>query len=173
MSRQVFCCRVKDEIGAKLKGPLEQGGGEGIVYQQESPVVMGDFRRGTDVRDPKKRVCRRLDPDKPGAPSYGALDLSDAGGFNERKCESEVLQHGAEKPVGAAVDVARGDDMIPLFEQEHRSGRRAHTGGEGEAVFGRLQARERCLERRARRIVGPRVVVPFMDAGREPSGLST
>ena len=55
--------------------------------------------------------------------------------------------------------------MIALFEQEHRSGRRAHTGGKGEAVFGRLQARERGLERGARRIVGPRVVVSFMDAG--------
>ena len=64
--------------------------------------------------------------------------------------------------------------MIPFLEQQHRSGRRAHTGGKGEAVFGRLQARERCLERCARRIVGPRVVVPFVDARRalrESAGL--
>ena len=135
---------------------------------------MGDFRRRADVRNPEQRVGRRLDPDKPGPPSHGALDLSDVGGFDEGKCEPEVLQHRAEKPVGAAVDVARGDDVISLLEKQHRSGRRAHTGGEGEAVFGRLQARERRLERRARRIVGPRVVVPFMDAGRalrESAGL--
>ncbi len=56
--------------------------------------------------------------------------------------------------------------MIPLLEKQHRGGRRAHTGGKGEAVFGRLQTCERRLERRARRIVGPRVVVPFMNAGR-------
>ena len=135
---------------------------------------MGDFRRRADVGDPEKRVGRRLDPDKPGPPSHGALDLSDVGGFDEGKCEPEVLQHRAEKPVGAAINVARGDDVISLFEQEHRSGRRAHTGGKSEAVFGRLQARERRLERGARRIVGPRVVVPFMDAGRalrESAGL--
>src|SRR4029077_11628104 len=41
-------------------------------------------------------------------------------------------------------------------------------------VFGCLQTRDRRLERRARRIVGPRVVVPFMDsrrALRESAGL--
>ena len=56
--------------------------------------------------------------------------------------------------------------MITLFEQEHRSGRRAHTGGEGEAVFGRFQSRKRRLERGARRIVGPRIVVALVDARR-------
>src|SRR2546422_6975091 len=116
---------MKDEIGAELKGPLEQGGGEGIVDKTEGPVVMGDFRRRTDVRNSEQRVGRRLDPDKPGAPSHGALDLADAGGFNEGKCEPEVLQHGPEKPVSAAIDIARGDDVIPLLEQQHRSGRRA------------------------------------------------
>ena len=174
VSRQVFCRRVQDEIGAEFEGPLEDRGGEGVVDQTESAVVMGDFRRRADVGDTEKRIGRRLDPDKPGAPSHGALDFSDAGGFDEGKCEPEVLQHRSKKPVGAAVDVARGDHVIALFEQKHRSRRRAHAGGEGETVFGRLQARERGLERAARRIVGPRVVVTFVDAWRalsESAGL--
>ena len=133
---------MKDEIGAEPKGPLEERGREGVVDKAESPVAMSDFCRRADVGNPEQRIGRRLDPDKPGPPSHGALDLSDIGGFNEGKCEPEVLQHGAEKPIGAAIDVARGDDVISLFEQEHRRSRRAHTGGEREAVFGRLQARE-------------------------------
>src|SRR4029079_11889705 len=76
-----------------------------------------------------------------------------------------VFQHRSEEPVGAAVNVARGDHVIALFEQQHYRSRRAHTGGESEAIFGRLQARERGLERAARRIVGPRVVVTFVNAG--------
>jgi hypothetical protein len=88
---------------------------------------MGDFCRRPDVRNPEKGVGRRLDPDKAGPSSYGALDFSDAGGFNERKCEPKVLQNGAEKPVSAAIDITRGDHVIPLLEQKHRSGRRAHA----------------------------------------------
>jgi len=161
---QVFCRRVKDEIGAELKRPLENRRCEGVVDQTESAVAVGDFCRRPDVGDPQKRIGRRLDPDKPGAPSHGALDLSDLGSFDEGKCEPEVFQHCPEESVGTAVNVARGDHMIALFEQEHRSGRRAHTGGEGEAVFGRFQSGKRRLERGARRIVGPRIVVALVDA---------
>ncbi len=64
---------------------------KGVVDKTESPVLMGDFRRRTDIRNPEQRVGRRLDPDKPGPPSHGAFDLSDIGGFNEEKCEPEVL----------------------------------------------------------------------------------
>ena len=137
-------------------------------------MAVGDFRRRLDVGDPEQRVGRRLDPDKAGAPSHGALDFSDVGSFDEGKCQPEILQHRPEEPVGAAVNVARGDHVIAPFEQEHRGSRGAHTGGEGEAVFGRLQARERGLERGARRIVGPRVVVSFVNARRalrESAGL--
>src|SRR4030095_6664867 len=120
-------------------------------------MAMSNFRRRPDVRNPQQRVGRRLDPDQPRAPSDSALDFSDAGSFDEGKCEPEVLQHRPEEPVSATVDVARGDNVSSLYEQKYRGARRTHAGGKGEAVFSRLQARERCLERGARWIVGPRV----------------
>ena len=169
MSREIFCRRVKHEIDAKLERPLENRRCECVVDQTQGAAAMGDVRCQPDIRDSEKRVGRRFDPDKPSPPSHGALDFSDIGGLNEGKREAETFQYRAKKPVGAAVHVARGDHVISLFEQEHRRSRRAHTGGEGKAVFGRLQARERRLERRARRIVGPRIVVALVNAGRSLS----
>jgi hypothetical protein len=166
MSREIFCRRMKHEIGAKLERPLENRRCECVVDQTESAVGVGNFCRRSDVADPEQRVGRRFDPDQPGAPGDGALDFSDIGGLNEGKREPETFQHRAKKPVGAAVHVARGDHVISAFEQKHRSGRCAHTRGESEAVFGRLQARERRLQRRPRRVICTRVVVAFVNAGR-------
>jgi hypothetical protein len=157
---------VQDEIGAKLQRALENRRCEGVVDQAESAVGVGNFCRRSDVADPEQRVGRRFDPDKPGAPGRRALDFSDAGGFNKGKREPEILQYGAKKPIGAAVDVARGDNMISCFEQEHRSCSRAHAGGKSKAIFGRLQARERRLQRGPCWVICARVVVTFVNAGR-------
>src|SRR5918994_3790234 len=42
VSRQVFCRRVKDEIGTELEGPLKNRRREGVVDQTEGAMVMGD-----------------------------------------------------------------------------------------------------------------------------------
>ena len=56
--------------------------------------------------------------------------------------------------------------MIAPLEQQHRRGRRPHAGGESQAVFRRLQTRQRGLQRRTRGIVRPRVIVSLMDSRR-------
>ena len=43
MSRQIFCRRVKDEIGTELEGPLENRRREGVVDQTESAVAWAIF----------------------------------------------------------------------------------------------------------------------------------
>ena len=77
-----------------------------------------------------------LDPDEPGPLRHCTLDLPEVGGLDKGKCEPEVFKHAPEEAVGAAVDIARGDDVIPLLEQEHHGSRRSHAGGECKAVFG-------------------------------------
>ena len=166
VSREILCCGVKDKIRAERERPLEEGRREGVIDETERPVAMSDLCGCPDVRDPKERIRRRLDPDKPGMPSHHALNLFDVGGFNKRKREAEVLQHAPKQPVGAAVDITRRNDVVPVLEQEHCRRRRPHAGGERQAVLSRLEARKRFLQGRAGRVVRSRVVIALMDAGR-------
>src|SRR5258708_1182202 len=68
-------------------------------------------------------------------------------------------------PVTAAVKIVHGDDVRAGIEQLEDSGDRRHAGGEGEAGVAALQLGEAGLQRVARRIARPPVVLALVGGG--------
>ena len=166
VSADVLRRRMQYQICAEIQRPLEVRRCEGVIDQTERAVPVRDFRRSPDIGDAQQRIGGRLDPQESGSPRDRPFNGPEVGRFDKRKRQAEVFEHSLEEPIGAAVNVPRGDHMIALLEQQHRGGRGAHARGESQPVLGVLQTRQRVLQRRTRGIVRPRIIVAFMHSGR-------
>ena len=148
----------------KSSGRHRYGRRERGVDGERDARVVRDLRQRLEVGDRAGRVGHDLGVDELGAPG---LDRVGEGlrvvGRDERRLDAEPAQGHVEQRVGAAVERARGDDVIAGVAQlgeQQRLGRLARAGG--DRADAALEARDPLLERRDGRIAEPRVDVPVL-----------
>ena len=148
----------------KSIGRQRYGRGERRVDRERDARVVRDLGQRLEIGDRAGRVGHDL-----GVDELGAAGLDRGGergrvvGRDERRLDAEPAQGDVQQRVGAAVEGARGDDVIAgvaqLGEQQRLGGLPA-AGRDGADPA--LEARDPLLERGDRRIAQARVDVPVL-----------
>src|SRR6185369_2724576 len=94
----------------------------------------------------------------------GAGDGERIARIDEREVDAEFRKVLCENAPGAAVEVARGDDVIAGAQDRQHAVDGGYAAGEGDAVLRPFQSGEVFLQRVARRMIGARVAVAAVDA---------
>lgn len=134
VSTQVFSGGMHDEVGTELEGAAEDGGGESIIDCEEDVVLFCDLGDAGDIGDGHEWIPDAFDPDHFGIGSDGMLDRIEVGGGLEGDIDTGSVADAVEEAVGAAVDIASGEEVITLSEVHHRAVGGGHTGGVGQAT---------------------------------------
>src|SRR5213082_279528 len=123
-------------------------------------------RHGAQGDQRQQRVGRALRPHQSRVGTDGAGERRGVRQIDERDAVSgRALAHVLQQAVAAAVQIVHGDDVRAGIQQLEHRGDRGHAGGEGEAGRAPFQARQRRLQRVARRVARARVIVALVHAG--------
>ena len=153
---------VHHDVRAERQGLLQVRGGEGVVDHEQRASRTGVGGERGDVRDAEQRVGGRLHPDELGAARLDGVDHgAGVGQVDGRVVDAPRAEHTRDQPVGPAVGVVGHHDVVA--GAQHRAQQRVlrgEPGREREARAAALGRTQRLLERRARGVRGPRVLVP-------------
>ncbi len=141
--------RVDDDVGAVGERAGEGGGGEGGVDDQRQAVGAGDVGDGLEVGDLERGVGHRLAEQGAGVGVDRGGEAGWVGGVDEADADAERGQDVVELGVGAAVEVAGGDDVVAgAGEVDDGVEDRGGAGGVGQAggLGGALQQADALLE---------------------------
>ncbi len=141
VAAEVLGGAVQHDAGARGGGPLENGGGEGVVGQQRHGAAgVGD---GAQVDLGEGGVGGGLDEDQAGVRADG---VGDAGRVDPGDLGAE--QPGVQQMVAAPVQRADGDDVAQAEggAGQQDGGEGGHAAGEGDGGLGPLQPGEGGLE---------------------------
>ena len=106
------------------------------------------------VSSQSRRVLARAS--RPGLPHVARID--------EGNVDAVAREYGRKKPVRAAVDVPRGEDVVAAAQQRERAPNRRHARREGRGEGSALERGELAFHRAARRVDRARVVEAFRHA---------
>jgi hypothetical protein len=144
----------------KSKGRWKKG--EGIIDDEERVAAMGDLAGGGEIGEAHQRIGGRFHQDHARRGGHRIGDALGVAGVDIRERHAETLQQLVEEPEGAAVHVLAADDVIACPEQQHDRGDAAHAGAEREAVAAALEGGYVALQRLARGVLAPRVLVSLV-----------
>ena len=157
---------VHDGIDPELQRPGEDRRGEGGVDDHarvRGPRERGD---GAEIRDAKRGVADRLEPDEPRAGGEGSLEAAGVGGGEGEGLDAEIGE-GSEQVGRAAVELARHRHRTPWGAQAEQGGvDRGHAGAEQQTALGALQVGEVLLHRRDRGAAVARIDEGLVPAAR-------
>ena len=141
MPIHVLSGRVRDDVGAPLKGTAHHGRREGVVDHQRHAVVVRGLGKALDVEHGQRGIGDSLTKDELGVGLEGSLELLvGAVGGNKRAGDTHTAHGVGEQVVGAAVDGRTRDHVIGgagnvkdrkevrshARAREHRSGAALH-----------------------------------------------
>ena len=161
---QVLGGAVRDEVGAKGDRLLNVRAGEGVVDHQAGVVAMGEGGGQRQVGQPHHRVARGLDEEHPRLRRERPLGGVEVAGVDVGEAHVVTAQDLVEQPEGAAVDVVRHHRVIAALQQRSDGIDGGHARCEREARLAVFNRREIAFERGAGRILGARVLEPFVPA---------
>lgn len=149
---QIFGGAVEDDPGPVLDGPLQDGGGEGVVDEQRHRAAGVGERADVDLGE--RRVRRRLDHHQTCVRTDGSRDARRIG-----PGDFGAQQSGTEEVVAAAVERADGDHMAQPHARagQQDGGERRHSTGERHGTRGPFEPGECRLESGRGRVVEPGV----------------
>ena len=150
MAAEILGHAVDDDIGAQGQRLLQDGGGEGVIDDQEGADGLGDGGNGGDIDQFQHRVGGRLDPEHPGAGGHGATKVLGIEAVNVSEFNPARLVDGLEKAEGAAVNLGCRDDVIAGLEGRHRRIAGGHPRAERQAVLALFERGQAGLQRGAR-----------------------
>ena len=136
--------------------------GEASVLSMTSgmPAPCAIVRERRDVADVELRIADRLGVDRLGVGLERGAKRFGIVGVDERRVDAELRERDRELRIRAAVERARGDDVVAVSrEREQREHLRRHAGGRGERRAAAFERGDALLERRDRRIRDARVDV--------------
>src|SRR5262245_1947969 len=163
VAAEVLRRRVQDDVGAERERLLQVRRGERIVGDDHRADGVRRLGGGADVDDVQHRVRRRLEPDNARAlVEVRGEVLVDLLGLHPLELVALRPVDLREHAVDTAVDVGHGDDAVAGLEQVHQRGGRAEAGREGDAVLRSLERGEADLQRGARGVRDPGVVVALV-----------
>ena len=153
VAAEVLRRRVDDDVGAEVERLLQVRRRERVVDDEQRADGVRRVGGLADVDDVQQRVRRRLDPDEPDvvAEVRGEV-VVELGRRHVREAVALRLVHLRRHPVDAAVDVGDQHDALAGVDEVHQRRRRAEARAERDAVLRVLEARERDLQRGARRV---------------------
>ena len=143
-------------------------GTEGVVHHQRNAILVGDVRNGFEIGNREARVADGLDVDRLGLVVDGGTECFRLVAIDKLDVDPEARQGHLELVIGAAIEVAAGDDVVARLGdgrdgQELR--RLAGTGGNRrDAPF---EGGNALLEDVGGRIHDPRVDIAELLQGKQ------
>ena len=160
VAAQVLGHRVDDDVGAVLERPAQVRRGERVVDDERNAGAVRDVGQRGDVADVELRIADRLRIDRLGVRLQRGAECGRIVGVDERRVDAELRERDRELRIGAAVERARGDDVVAVArERQQRHHLRRHAGGGGERRAAAFERRDALLERRDGRIRDARIDV--------------
>ena len=138
--------RVRDDVGAPLKGTAHHGRREGVVDHQRHAVVMRGLGKALNIEHGKGGVGNRLAKDELGIGLKGCLQLLIGAVGGDKRASHAHAAHGVgEQVIRTAVDSRARDHVITgtghvkdreevrghARTREHRSGAALHLADLG------------------------------------------
>ena len=134
VAAEPFGERVDDDVRAEVDGSGEIGRGEGGIDDQRQAVGVGDVGDGLEVGDFQRGIGDGLAEQGAGLGVDGGGEVFRVVGIDEAHLDAERGQDVVELGVGAAVEVAGGDDVVAgLGEVDDGVEDGGGAGGDGEA----------------------------------------
>jgi hypothetical protein len=138
--------------------PGQHGRGESAVDAQQRPVPPGDLGTSGDVGDRQQRIAGTLDPKQPGVRPDRRLELSPVVRRRQRHLDAGAIDDLVKQAVGAAVDVAAGQDVVARLQQHGRAVRGGHAGRERQRAAAAFERSERPFQVLASRVAAARII---------------
>ena len=152
--------RVEDDVGAVLEGPAEIGRGQRVVDDERHPCPLGDRSDGLDVGDGAAGIGDRLDEDRLGLRADRILEGGDVVDVAPLHRPAEGLERVIELVDRAAIELARGDDLVArLHQRVQRDQLRRMARGHGQRRRAAFQRRDALLQHVAGRVHDARIDV--------------
>src|SRR5690606_38355927 len=112
VSAHVFGQGMHDDVGAPFDGAAQGGRGHRVVHDQRHAVAVGGFGQGLDVDDVACRVADGFAEHRAGAFVDHGLQGGDVVVGREADFQALARESVVEQVVGAAVELAGGDDVV-------------------------------------------------------------
>src|SRR5262249_31805347 len=112
---QVFRRRVHHDVGAEVERPLEIRRQERVIDDHEHVGTsrLDGLGHPRDITQFQHRVGRRLDPYHAGPGlQRGDKGVRAARRVDVREVEAHLAEYSLEEPIGSAVQVIGGDDVV-------------------------------------------------------------
>jgi hypothetical protein len=135
------------DVGAVLEGTAKAGCRHGVVHDERNTVPVGDVGQFLEIRDVAERVAHRFAVERLRAAVNQSLEGLRIAVVREAHVDAVLRQGMGKKIVGAAVERARGDDVVARFaDGQDRVGDRRLARGQREAGDATLHRRDALLQ---------------------------
>ena len=133
VAAEEFRQRMNDDVGAVVDRLAEVGRRQRVVDDQRHAGAAGDVGDRLDVGDDAAGIGDQLDEDRLGLRRHRALERRDVVGVGPRHVPAEILERVIELVDRAAIELARGDELVAGLHQavEHQH-LRGVAGGDRE-----------------------------------------
>ena len=121
--------REHADVSPKLKHWLKRRRQKCIIDRKQHARFAGHARNRSNVRELKRRVCRRLNEDQFGARLNCLRDGTDVRCIHKACAYAHALKHLAKQANGPAINYLRDDGVVVLFQDRQEQRRnRGHSG---------------------------------------------
>jgi hypothetical protein len=148
MSADPLGRRRDDDVGAVVDGSRDiAGSAESVIDDQRDAGIVSDPGQGLEVGDVEAGVANGFDIDGLGLAVDGASEIFRIVAIDELDVDSQPRQGDLELVVGAAVEVAGGDDVVAgLGNRGQRQKLRRLPGTRGDRRHAAFEGREALFE---------------------------
>ena len=156
----IFGERVHDDVGAEVEGAAQIRRRHGVVDDQRHAVPVGDLGQPLDVDDIARRVADRFAEHRLGPLVDGPLDGIVVVRLRHADLEALAREGVHEQIVGAAIELADGDDVVAdAGDRLDGVGDGGHAGRHHQPADAALHLGDALLQHRRRRVHDARVDV--------------
>ena len=108
---------MDDEVGAPFERPAQKGRRQRVVDDEQDARLMRDPGDRLDIDDDPARIGEALDEHALRARGQGAAEIVGIVGIDEGDLPAEFLEALAELRDRAAIELARGDEMVARLHE--------------------------------------------------------
>ena len=172
VAADVLSGRVNNDVGPVLKRLPEIRRHGGRVNDDDDARRVGDSGDLLQIKHIELRVADQFEEKGFGAPINRLAEPVEVAAIHKARGNAELGQRVAEKVVGAAVEVGRGDQIIAgacQIEDRQRFG--SLPGGESQRTHATFEGGNALLEDIRRGVHNPGINVPKLLQTKEPGGV--
>src|SRR5215813_10275061 len=117
MATQEFGGRMADDVRTPGDGLAEIGRGQGVVDDEGNARLMGDRRHCLQIDDDAAGIGEVLQEDRLAARRQRAAEILRICRIDKMAGPAELLEGEAELGERAAIEIARGDELVARLHQ--------------------------------------------------------